>query len=84
MHILDPMRTHLQIIKDQGGYQAVADLLKQPRERVRFWERRGAFPPEQWKAVADAGVATLEELATAAAAAKAQASTQADAQDAAA
>ncbi len=61
------MRTHLQIIKDEGGYQAVADRLEQPRERVRFWERRGAFPPEQWKSVADAGIATLDELAEAAA-----------------
>ena len=61
------MRTHLQIIQEEGGYQAVADKLKQPRERVRFWERRAAFPPEQWKAVADAGIATLDELAEAAA-----------------
>ena len=61
------MRTHQQIIYDGGGYQGVATALTLPKERVRFWERRRAIPPEQWKAVADAGLATLEELAAAAA-----------------
>ena len=59
------MRTYLQIIKDAGGYRALAETLGQPAERVRFWERRGGIPPEQWKAVSDAGIATLDELATA-------------------
>jgi hypothetical protein len=64
------MRSHLQIIGDSGGYRSLAEKLGQPAERVRFWERRKAIPPEQWKAVADAGLATLEELAEAAAARK--------------
>jgi len=62
------MRTHLQIIQDAGGYQAVAQKVDLPKSQVRFWERRGAIPDRYWKAVADAGLATLEELAEAAAA----------------
>lgn len=61
------MRTHVQIIEDAGGYQKLASHLDQPTERVRFWRRRQAIPPEQWKAVADKGLATLDELAEAAA-----------------
>lgn len=70
MHRLRTMRTHLQIIQDEGGYQAVATKVDRPKSQVRFWERRGTLPPEHWKAIADAGIATLEELAEAAAAAK--------------
>lgn len=61
------MRTHEQIIADAGGYRALAERLDLPESRVRFWERRESIPPEQWKAVSDAGLATLEELAVAAA-----------------
>jgi hypothetical protein len=67
MHSLVPMRTHLQIIIDSGGYKGLAEKIGQPASRVRFWQRREAIPPELWKAVADAGIASLEELATAAA-----------------
>lgn len=61
------MRTHLQIIADAGGYKSAAEKLGQPAERVRFWARREAIPPEQWKLVSDSGLASLEELAEAAA-----------------
>lgn len=61
------MRTHFQIIEAAGGYRALAEAIGQPPERARFWRRRKAIPPEQWKAVAEAGIATLEELAEAAA-----------------
>ena len=61
------MRTHLQIIADAGGYRALADKLGEAPNRVRFWVRRESIPHNKWKAVADARVATLEELATAAA-----------------
>lgn len=67
MHSLAMLRTHHQIISEAGGYKSLADKLEQPADRVRFWERRKAIPPEQWKAVSDAGIASLEELATAAA-----------------
>lgn len=61
------MRTHLQIIADAGGYRALAEKLGEAPNRVRFWVRRESIPHNKWKAVADARVATLEELATAAA-----------------
>ena len=67
------MRTHLQVITDAGGYKAAAERLGLMPNRVRFWERRQAIPPEEWAAVAQAGLATLEELARAAAARKSQA-----------
>lgn len=67
MHSARVMRTHHQIICDAGGYKPLAEKLEQPAGRVRFWERRKAIPPEQWKAVSEAGIASLDELATAAA-----------------
>lgn len=56
------MRTHEQIIDAAGGYRGLADKLGQPASRVRFWERRGAIPPEAWRSVVDAGLATADEL----------------------
>ena len=57
----------MQIIADAGGYRALADKLGETPNRVRFWVRRESIPHNKWKAVADARVATLDELATAAA-----------------
>lgn len=65
------MRTHIQIIEDAGGYKQLAIHLHQKPERLRFWARRKAIPPEEWVTVAEAGVATLDELAQAAAARRA-------------
>lgn len=61
------MRTHAQIVAEAGGYQALAVKLGLSSERVRFWERRGSIPADQWPAVARARVASLTELANAAA-----------------
>lgn len=60
------MRTHSQILKDAGGYQAVAESLCLPKDRVRFWERRKRIPPAEWRRVSAAELATLEELASSA------------------
>lgn len=70
------MRTHIQIIEDAGGYQAMAGKLGLDNERVRFWRRREAIPPDQWGAVAEAGFATLDELVTAPKPTKAHGATQ--------
>lgn len=64
------MRTHQQIIRDGGGYQALASKID-PSDpalsgRVRFWERRDSIPADQWNAVTSAGLASLQELADAA------------------
>lgn len=56
------MRTHEQIIDDAGGYKTLADTLGVPTERARFWERRKSIPINQWPKVAEARIATLEEL----------------------
>ena len=56
------MRTHEQIIQAAGGYRGLAEKLGQPSSRVRFWERRKAIPPEAWRGVVDAGLATADEL----------------------
>lgn len=73
-HIL-AMRTHQQIIRDGGGYQAFASKIDPDDTvlpgRVRFWDRRESIPAERWNAVVAAGLATLEELADAAAARRA-------------
>lgn len=64
------MRTHQQIIRDGGGYQACALKIDATDKvlpgRVRFWERRDSIPADQWNAVVGAGFATLSELADAA------------------
>ncbi|WP_442957831.1 carph-isopro domain-containing protein [Phenylobacterium sp.] len=60
------MRTHTEIIEAAGGYRALAERLGLPKDRVRFWARRGAIPPTQWAVVASAKVASLRELAEAA------------------
>ena len=78
MHIIRRMRTHLQIIQDAGGYREFATKVRQVPARVRFWERRAAIPAEWWSAVAGAGLATLEELAVAAAAKRQPTTTPAD------
>ena len=61
------MRTHIQIIKEQGGYRPFAAKLAEAGhtvtpEQARFWERREAIPPEHWRAVASMGWSTLDEL----------------------
>lgn len=58
------MRTHDQIIKDAGGYRALAAKLGLPEDRVRFWERRKSIPPGQWAAVSSARIASFTELST--------------------
>jgi hypothetical protein len=63
------MRTHAEIIK-QGGTDAIVERAGLPVSvhTVRSWRQRGAIPGEYWKAISDAGLASLDELASAAAA----------------
>jgi hypothetical protein len=63
------MRTHADIINDAGGAAALHDKLGLLGKihTVRSWGQRDSIPADQWKAIADAGLATLEELAEAAA-----------------
>lgn len=63
------MRAHRQIIEDAGGDQGIVRALGSPPGvrpgRVRFWRRRNSIPAEWWSALAQSGVASLDELAAA-------------------
>lgn len=61
------MRTHAEIIKD-AGTDALVERAGLPVSvhTVRSWRQRGGIPGEYWKAISDAGLATLNELAAAA------------------
>lgn len=63
------MRTHSTIIRDAGGPVAVLEVLRLAVSifTVRSWVHRDSIPGEHWKAFSDAGIASLEELAAAAA-----------------
>ncbi|ALJ08259.1 hypothetical protein JL11_07820 [Brevundimonas sp. DS20] len=63
------MRTHDQIIADAGGPMAVKKRLdlSKPIHTVRSWSARKSIPAEYWHGFASTGLATLEELAEAAA-----------------
>lgn len=76
-------RTHSQIVRDAGvtplreQLGSIGIVVADPT--VRSWERRDGIPAEYWQPLADLGLATLEELASAKALTPA-----ADAQEAAA
>lgn len=67
------MRSHEQIIRDAGGYKALADKLGLPRERVRFWQRRKSIPVGSWQDCASRRIASMTELHGAAVAANSNA-----------
>lgn len=72
--IVSAMRTHKMIIAEAGGPTAVHErlgLAAHEIHAVRSWSQREKIPPEHWTAFVDAGIATLEELAEAAAARRA-------------
>lgn len=60
------MRTHDQIIAAAGGVAATAKAITVDANTVKQWKRSNSIPAPHWKAVSDAGLATLEELADAA------------------
>ena len=66
------MRTHKDIIQSAGA-QAVIDRagLAVTIHTVRSWQQRDGIPGEYWAALDAAGIATLSELAHAAAAKRA-------------
>jgi hypothetical protein len=72
-------RTHAQIIEDAGGPAAVGDIVGAPGNTTKQWKRNDSIPAPYWAALAEAGKATLEELAAAAAAKRAMSSPTQDA-----
>lgn len=63
------MRTHKQIIRDAGGPLYVATILGMTDTpwTVRSWSARSSIPAPYWLELAVLGLASLEELAEAAA-----------------
>ena len=63
------MRTHQDIIRDNGGVNRLRLKLGAgaPKfETVKSWFVRDSIPPEYWRRFSDEGLATLHELALAA------------------
>lgn len=66
------MRTHRQIIQLAGAATVIERAaLPVSLHTVRSWQQRDAIPGEYWAALAGADIATLPELAHAAAARRA-------------
>lgn len=61
------MRTHSQIISDAGGPSAAARLIHAQPGTVKQWRRLDSIPAPHWNALVTAKLATLKELADAAA-----------------
>lgn len=73
-HMLWPMQTtqaapidHRAVIVRAGGSTALARQIDRDPNNVKAWKRLNSIPSGHWQAIADAGVATLDELAAAAA-----------------
>lgn len=60
------MRTHAAILKDAEA-DKLAEHLGLSVNTVRAWRQRDSIPGEYWKQIDGLGIATLEELAEAAA-----------------
>ena len=61
------MRNHSDIVRAAGGPEEVALSFGVSRHTVRSWIQRDSIPADQWTAFADRQIASLEELAGAAA-----------------
>jgi len=59
------MRSHDQIITDAGGPSALSRRVTATAGAIKQWRRSGSIPAPYWQGLADAGLATLEELAAA-------------------
>lgn len=56
------MRTHRDILRE-AGHDPIAALTGRPITTIRSWGQRDSIPADLWLAIANAGHATLEELA---------------------
>jgi hypothetical protein len=66
------MRTHRQIIQEHGASRLRSELgdrgVQLSATAPQRWADRNSIPGEYWRAIADLDIASLEELAAAAAA----------------
>lgn len=58
-----PGRSHRQIVIDAGGATAMAEITGAEPGTAKQWKRADSIPSRYWKALVDAGKATLIELA---------------------
>lgn len=65
--IMAAMRTHSDIVKQADAPDVVAAARNVSVHTVRSWIQRNSIPAEHWAAFAQAGWASLSELADAAA-----------------
>ncbi len=61
------MRSHAQIVTD-AGEERLSALGSVPLNTASSWKRRDRIPSDMWKPIAEEGLASLEELASYAAA----------------
>ncbi len=61
------MRTHADILAAAGLAKVQAAVPVESAHTIRSWVQRGSIPGKHWAAFASAKLATLEELAAAAA-----------------
>jgi hypothetical protein len=61
------MRSHSTIVSAAGA-EKIAELRGVSVHTARSWVQRDSIPAEHWRGIADANLATLDELAAAAAA----------------
>lgn len=59
--------THRGIIDRAGGPAAVGRKINVEPNTTKAWKRLDSIPAAHWQALAQAGIATLDELASAAA-----------------
>ena len=58
--------SHRDLITRGGGPSRVAEAIGEDREKVKKWSAADSIPGPYWQAMQDGGIATLDELATAA------------------
>lgn len=61
------MRTHESVITEAGGPTKLGKAIGVDGGVVKQWRRLNSIPAPHWRAIVDAGHATLDELADAAA-----------------
>jgi hypothetical protein len=61
------MLTHREIVSRANSEAELAAKLRVNAHQVRDWKRRDRIPPEHWQDIARIRLATLKELAKAAA-----------------
>jgi len=57
------MVTHIDIIERAGGPSALGRIVGASANTAKAWKRTGSIPAPFWAAIAEADIASLDELA---------------------